>query len=42
VVVVEEIWARVAGARYAIVGQRYGEERTILVVEELPAPRSRA
>jgi hypothetical protein len=22
-----------------IVGQRYGEERTVLVVEELPAPR---
>jgi hypothetical protein len=24
-----------------VVGQRYGEERTVLVVEELPAPRSR-
>jgi hypothetical protein len=23
-----------------IVGQRYGEEHTVLVVEELPAPRS--
>jgi hypothetical protein len=25
-----------------ILGQRYGEEHTVLVVEELPAPRSRA
>jgi hypothetical protein len=25
-----------------VVGQRYGEERTVLVVEELPAPRSPA
>jgi hypothetical protein len=33
-----------AGAKpdLLIVGQRYGEERTVLVVEELPAPRSRA
>jgi hypothetical protein len=30
-----------AAADLLVVGQRYGEERTVLVVEELPAPGSR-
>jgi hypothetical protein len=36
------IYKRGAAPDLLIVGQRYGEERTVVVAEELPALRSRA